>query len=73
VGTQKLAQDLHALWERAQTIQLEARELVDRSPRVHGWRRLALELALQDLLCFAGRATALAELAEGAPRGRGKR
>jgi hypothetical protein len=73
VDTQKLARDLHELWERAQTIQLDAREMVGRDPRMHGWRRLALELALQDLLCFAGRAAALAELAEGAPRAKGKR
>jgi hypothetical protein len=73
VDTKKLARDLHELWERAQTIQLDARELVARDSRLHGWRRLALELALQDLLSFAGRAAALAELAEAAPRTRGKR
>jgi len=73
VDTQQLARDLHDLWERAQTIQLNARELVDRVPRTQSWRRLALELALQDLLLFAGRAAALAELAEAAPRGKGKR
>jgi hypothetical protein len=73
VDTQQLARDLHDLWERAQTIQLSAREMIDRVPRTQGWRRLALELALQDLLCFAGRAAALADLAEGAPRGKGER
>ena len=70
MDTQKLARDLHDLWERAQTIQLNAREMIDRAPRTQGWCRLALELALQDLLLFAGRAAALAELAEAAPRKR---
>jgi hypothetical protein len=73
VDTEELARDLHDLWERAQTIQLKAREMVNRVPRAQGWRRLALELALQDLLCFAGRAATLADLAEGAPRAKGKR
>lgn len=73
MDTQQLARDLHDLWERAQAIQLNAREMVERVPRTQGWRRLALELALQDLLLFAGRAAALADLAEAAPRKRGKR
>lgn len=69
---QKLARDLHELWERAQTVQLDAREMIEHLPHKQGWCRLALELALQDLLLFAGRAAALAELAEAAPRGKGK-
>jgi hypothetical protein len=72
VDTQQLARDLHDLWERAQTIRLKAREMVNRVPRTQGWRRLVLELALQDLLSFAGRAAALADLAEAAPRKRGE-
>ncbi len=70
---QELARDLHGLWERAQTIQLNAREMIGRSPRRQIWCRLALELALQDLLLFAGRAAALADLAEAAQPKRGKR
>ena len=72
MDTGELARDLHDLWERAQTIRLKAREMVNRVPRTQGWRRLALELALQDLLSFAGRAAALADLAEAAPRKRGE-
>ena len=73
MDVQKLARDLHGLWERAQTVQLNAREMIDRIPHNESWCRLALELALQDLLSFAGRAAALAELAEAAQRGRGER
>jgi hypothetical protein len=46
--------------------------MIDHLPHKQGWCRLALELALQDLLLFAGRAAALAELAEAAQRGKGK-
>jgi hypothetical protein len=60
----QLARDLHDLWERAQTIHFQARELLDRIPPHDAHRRLALELALHDLLSFASRAAALASLAE---------
>lgn len=61
---EQLARDLHDLWERAQAIHLEARELLGRVPAYDAYRRLALEIALQDLISFAARAAALADLAE---------
>jgi hypothetical protein len=69
---QELARDLHELWERAQMLHLDARELLGRVPADDPYRRLALEIALQDLVSFAGRAAALADLAEAAPA-KGKR
>lgn len=66
-----LARDLHDLWERAQTMHLTARKVFRQSAGRDPFRRLALELALQDLVSLAGRAAALADLAEAVPpRGR---
>lgn len=62
----QLARNLHGLWERAQTIHLQAAELLECIPAHEAPGRLALELALHDLLFFASRAAALARLA-GAP------
>lgn len=64
---QQLARELHELWERAQSIHLEAQELLSRVPARDAYRRLALEIALHDLLSFASRAAALATLAEALP------
>ncbi len=67
-----LARDLHELWERAQTIHFEARELLGRVPAHDVYGRLALEIALHDLVSFAARAAALANLAETPPSQRRK-
>ena len=64
---QELARELHGLWEHAHTILLEAMELRKRIPRDDPFRRLALEIALQDLQSFANRADALSTLAESWP------
>lgn len=73
VNIHQLARDLHELWERAHSLQLQmAESLGHRTPR-DPYRRLALELALQDLLAFAARAEALANFAETAASRRGKR
>ena len=70
---QQLARNLHELWERAQTIRLEAAELLERRlPRQEAFARLALEIALHDLVSFAARAAALADLAEATPPQRRK-
>jgi hypothetical protein len=64
----QLARDLHDLWERAQSMHFAARKMFQQSAARDPFRRLALELALQDLVSFAGRAAALADLAEGISR-----
>jgi hypothetical protein len=64
--SRELARDLHELWERAQFLHLEARELLGRVPADDPYRRLALEIALHDLVGLAARAAALADLAEAA-------
>lgn len=60
----QLARNLHELWERAQAMHLDAQALVDHLPARDLYSRLALELVLHDLLAFAARAAALADLAE---------
>lgn len=65
--TRQLARDLHDLWERAQSLHLTARDVLRRQAARDPLRRLALEIALQDLASFAGRAAALADLAERLP------
>ncbi len=73
VNIHQLARDLHELWERASSLQLQmAESLTHRTPR-EPYRRLALELALQDLLAFAARAEALANFAEAAAMRKDKR
>lgn len=67
----ELAHSLHDLWERAQALHLDARDLLMRPPAHDPLRRLALEMALHDLVAFAARAAALADLA-GAPARRRK-
>jgi hypothetical protein len=66
--TPQLARELHDLWERAQSVRFKARKLLDRHAGRDPYRQLVLEIAVQDLVSFAGRAAALAELAEGASR-----
>ena len=69
----QLALDLHDLWERAQRIHLETGELVDKIPADEPYCRLAVEMAVHDLISFASRAATLATLAEAPPPARRKR
>jgi len=64
---QELAREMHALWQQAHTILLDSMQLRKRIPRDDPFRRLVLEIALQDLQSFANRADALATLAESWP------
>ena len=73
VNIHQLALDLHELWERASSLQLQMSESLTHRPPREPYRRLALELALQDLLAFAARAEALANFAEAPPTQRSKR
>jgi len=73
VNQRQLARDLHELWERAHRIHLQASESLGRRPPREPYRRVALEMALQDLLALAARAEALANFAEASPSRRGKR
>ena len=73
MNRRQLALALHDLWERAQRLHLETGELVDRVPAREPYSRLAVEMAIHDLISFASRAAALATLAEGPPPPRSKR
>ena len=59
-----LARDLHELWERAHGIHLQVSELLATRPIRDPYRRLALEMALHDVMALAARAEALANFAE---------
>ena len=69
----QLARDLHELWERAHAVHLQASELLATRPMREPYRRLALEVALHDVMALAARAEALANFAEGSAIRRGKR
>ena len=56
----QLAGKLHRLWRRAQDLHLEAAGLLDSLDAGDPSRRLALELALHDLLALSARAATLA-------------
>jgi len=60
----QLAKRLHYLWGRVQDVHLEAAELLDDLHAGDPARRLALELALQDLLALSARAATLAAFVE---------
>ena len=55
----QLARKLHRLWGRVQDVHLEAAGLLDRLDSGDPSRRLALELALHDLLALSARAVTL--------------
>ncbi len=73
MNNRQFAQELHELWERAQTLHFHGRELLEQIPARQAFRRLVLEIALHDLESFAARAAALANLAESRPPRRKKR
>ena len=73
MNVHQLARDLHDLWERAHSIHLQASESLATRPPRDPYRRLALEIALQDLLAFAARAEALANFAEASSPRKGRR
>lgn len=73
MNIQLLARDLHELWERAHGIHLQISELLATRPFRDPYRRLALEMALHDVMALAARAEALANFAEAPATRRGKR
>ena len=62
----QLAKKLHHLWGRVQDLHLEATSLLDRLDAGDPSRRLALELAMHDLLALSARAATLAAFVEAA-------
>jgi hypothetical protein len=64
VNLHQLSRDLHELWERAHRVHLQVSELLATRPIRDPYRRLALELALHDVMALAARAEALANFAE---------
>jgi hypothetical protein len=73
VNRRQLARDLHEIWERAHRIHFQASESLRRRPPREPYQRLALEMALHDLLALAARAEALANFAEAATARRRQR
>ena len=73
VNMHQLALDLHELWERAHSIHLQMSELLATRPTRDHYQRLALEMALHDVMALAARAEALANFAEASRVQRGKR
>jgi hypothetical protein len=70
----QLAKKLHQLWGRVQDVHLEAAALLDHLDAGDPSRRLALELALHDLLALSARAATLAAFVEAAiPHRKGRK
>ena len=73
MNVHQLARDLHELWERAHSIHLQVSELLATRPIRDPYRRLALEMALHDVMALAARAEALANFAEASSIRKGRR
>ncbi|MFB3923447.1 MAG: hypothetical protein ACE145_17130 [Terriglobia bacterium] len=69
----QMARDLHELWERAHSVHLQMSEYLATRALRDPWRRLALELAVHDVMALAARAEALASFAETPPPRRSRR
>ena len=73
ITPRQLAKRLHYLWGQVQDVHLEAAELLDELHAGEPSRRLALELALQDLLALSARVATLAAFVETAAPPRKRR